>query len=98
MLIPPRAILIAKGKDGKPRVLPLNATARNVFKALLEDTTTGEWLFTNRDGGPMKSIKKGFAAACARAKIDDLRPYDLRHTFATGGGISSLSMARKGCR
>jgi site-specific recombinase XerD len=31
----------------------------------------------------MKSIKKGFAAACERAKIEDLRPYDLRHTFAT---------------
>ena len=31
----------------------------------------------------MKSIKKGFAAACGRAKIVDLRPYDLRHTFAT---------------
>jgi hypothetical protein len=31
----------------------------------------------------MKSFKKGFAAACARAGIEDLRPYDLRHTFAT---------------
>jgi integrase len=31
----------------------------------------------------METFKKGFAAACARAGIDDLRPYDLRHTFAT---------------
>ncbi|HEX8844704.1 MAG TPA: tyrosine-type recombinase/integrase [Pyrinomonadaceae bacterium] len=31
----------------------------------------------------MKSIKKSFAAACKRAGIEDLRPYDLRHTFAT---------------
>ena len=38
---------------------------------------------TNRDGGPLQSIKKGFAAACERAEINDLRPYDLRHTFAT---------------
>jgi len=83
VLIPPRAVLIAKGRDGKPRVLPLNATARNVFKVLLEDTTTGEWLFTNRDGKPMKSIKKGFTNACVRAEIEDLRPYDLRHSFAT---------------
>lgn len=83
VLIPPRAVLIAKGKDGKPRVLPLNAVARNVFKILVEDTTTGEWLFTNRDGNPMNSIKKGFTAACVRAVIEDLCPYDLRHTFAT---------------
>ena len=32
---------------------------------------------------PIKAIKKGFAAACVRAGIEDLRAYDLRHTFAT---------------
>lgn len=83
VLIPPRAVLVAKGKDGKPRVLPLNGVAQNVFTILVEDSTTGDWLFTNRDGGQMKAIKKGFTAACVRAEIDDLRPYDLRHTFAT---------------
>jgi integrase len=83
VLIPPRAVLVVKGKDGKPRVLPLNRTARGVFTILVGDSTTGEWLFTNRGGGPMKSIKKGFAAACERAGIEDLRPYDLRHSFAT---------------
>jgi hypothetical protein len=31
----------------------------------------------------MKTIKTGFNGACRRAKITDLRPYDLRHTFAT---------------
>ena len=83
VLIPPRAVLIVKGKDGKPRVLPLNRTAQNVFTILVGDSTTGEWLFTNRNSEPMKAIKKGFAAACVRAGIDDLRPYDLRHSFAT---------------
>lgn len=83
VLIPPRAVLIAKGKDGHPRVLPLNRIARNVFEILVADTTTSAWLFTNRDGEPMKAIKKGFSAACERAGLEDLRPYDLRHTFAT---------------
>jgi integrase len=41
----------------------------------------GEWLFTNRKGEPIKAIKKVFAAARARAGIENLRPYDLRHTF-----------------
>jgi integrase len=82
-LIPPKAVLVAKGKDGNPRVLPLNRMAQSVFKILAEDSTTGEWLFTNRDGEPIKAIKKGFTAACERAEIEDLRPYDLRHTFAT---------------
>ncbi|HEV7844512.1 MAG TPA: site-specific integrase [Pyrinomonadaceae bacterium] len=83
VLIPPHAVLVARGKDGHPRILPLNVEAYNVFRVLVEDTTTGEWLFTNRYGNPMKAIKKGFIAACDRAEIDDLRPYDLRHTFAT---------------
>lgn len=83
VLIPPRAVLVAKGKDGKPRVLPLNRVAQNVFTILVGDSTTGEWLFTNRKGERMKSIKKGFTAACVRAEIEDLRPYDLRHSFAT---------------
>ena len=29
------------------------------------------------------SIKKDWQRACERAGIDNLRPYDLRHTFAT---------------
>ena len=48
VLVPPKAVLVAKGKDGKPRVLPLNQTAQGIFRILLEDSTTGEWLFTNR--------------------------------------------------
>src|SRR5689334_8996160 len=31
----------------------------------------------------MNSIKQSFTGACERAGIEDLRPYDLRHTFAT---------------
>ncbi|MFN2455492.1 MAG: tyrosine-type recombinase/integrase [Pyrinomonadaceae bacterium] len=83
VLIPPKAVLVAKGKDGKPRVLPLNGVAQNVFTILVGDSTTGEWLFTNRKGERMKSIRKGFTAACIRAEIEDLGPYDLRHSFAT---------------
>ena len=83
VLLPAKSILVAKGKDGKARVVPLNLTAQNVFRILVEDSTTGEWLFTNRKGEPIKAIKKGFAAACIRAGIENLRPYYLRHTFAT---------------
>ena len=61
----------------------MNQTAQKVFTVLIEDSTTGEWLFTNRKGEPIKAIKKRFAATCARAGIENLRPYDLRHTFAT---------------
>jgi integrase/recombinase XerD len=84
VLVPAKAVLVAKGKDGRPRVLPLNLIAQAVFSDLVSNCNDADgWLFTNRQGEPMRSIKKGFAAACARAGVLDLRPYDLRHTFAT---------------
>jgi len=81
-MIPPHSVFVAHGKDGTTRMVPLNSKAEAVFEVLCGDETTGRWLFA-KDGKPIKSIKKGWQAACARAAIDDLRPYDLRHTFAT---------------
>jgi len=83
VLIPPRAVMVAKGKNGRPRVLPINRTAQSAFANLVKDASAEGWLFTNRDGEPIKAIKKGFTRACTRAGIEDLRAYDLRHTFAT---------------
>jgi integrase len=81
-MIPPHSIFVAHGKDGTKRIVPLNSKAERIFEVLCGDESTGRWLFA-KDGKPFKSIKKGFAAARARAGIEDLRPYDLRHTFAT---------------
>ena len=85
MLMTPQegALLVAHGKDGRTRMVPLNETARRILQVLCGDSTTGDWLFVGRAGRPLGSIKKGFAAACERAGIEGLRPYDLRHTFAT---------------
>jgi integrase len=83
VIIPPRAILVVHGKDRSTRLVPLNNPAFNILEVLCGDVTTGDWLFANRDGQPIQRFKKGFAAACERAGIEDLRPYDLRHTFAT---------------
>jgi integrase len=83
IIIPPRAFLVVHGKDKSTRLVPLNNPAFSILEILCVDVTTGDWLFLNREGDPIKSFKKGFAAACARAEIEDLRPYDMRHTFAT---------------
>ena len=64
-------------------LMVLSFTAQWSIPAGLKDSTTGEWLFINRKGEPIKAIKKGFAAACARADIKNLRQCDLRHTFLT---------------
>lgn len=83
IIIPPRAILVAHGKDGSTRLVPLNQTAQDILQVLCSDHSTGDYLFANRDGTPIKRFKKGFSSACTRAGIDNLRPYDLRGTFAT---------------
>ena len=93
-LIPPGGMFVLRAKDGRTRTVPLNKMARELFSLLLCDSSTGRWLFLNRDGNPLQSFKKGFAQTCERAGIADLRPYDLRHTFATRlvdrGVISAL--------
>jgi integrase len=83
VILPPKSLLVVHGKAGRTRVVPLNSKALGVVEVLVADAATGDYLFANREGEPFGSIKKGFQAACRRAKITNLRPYDLRHTFAT---------------
>jgi integrase len=65
------------------RSIPLNNAAERILRVLCEDVTITGWLFVNREGKPLGSFKKGWQRACEIAGIEDLRPYDLRHTFAT---------------
>src|SRR5947209_3377971 len=83
VILPPRSLLVVHGKAGRTRIVPLNAKAFGILEVLVSDAATGDYLFANKDGQPFASIKKGFTSACRRAKITNLRPYDLRHTFAT---------------
>jgi integrase len=45
-------------------------------------------VFRRRDGKPLRTLRSVFARACARAKLTDVTPHALRHTFA-----SRLAMA-----
>lgn len=83
ILLPVNSLLVERGKSGKPRVIPLNKKARLVLRVLINNVTTDEWLFTNRNGEPMKSVKRGFARSFQRAGLNGLRSYDMRHSFST---------------
>ncbi|HEV8186828.1 MAG TPA: tyrosine-type recombinase/integrase [Pyrinomonadaceae bacterium] len=83
VLMPPYSVVVAKGKDGRARVLPLNAVSYRAFSQLVSHCSCGDWLFRNVRDEPLHSVKRGFSGACSRANIANLRPYDLRHTFAT---------------
>lgn len=69
-------------------VVPINGLARAALTAAREAATSDyvvEWA-----GGPIKSIRKGFAAMCADAGLDDVSPHVMRHTAAVhmvAGGV-----------
>jgi len=77
----------AYAKNGRTRSVPLNRVARAALARIIEQTP-GPFVFAKRDGRPLRSIRKPFAAACEEAKLTDVTPHTLRHTFG-----SKLAMA-----
>lgn len=74
-------------KSGKAGSIPLNASARKAlvsragFRA--EHCPASPWVFSNRRGERIASIKKGFARAVRKACLQDVHPHDLRRTFGS---------------
>jgi integrase len=77
----------AYAKNGRTRTVPLNRVARAALARIIEQTP-GPFVFAGRGGRPLRSIRKAFTAACEEAKLADVTPHTLRHTFA-----SKLAMA-----
>ncbi len=100
----------AYAKNGKTRSVPLNSRAKEALKELRSDTR-GEYVFSQSNGRPYKSMEKPFTAACKAAKLTGtgVTLHTLRHTFASRlamagvdlktimelGGWSDLSMVQR---
>jgi integrase len=73
-------------------VVPINATLRAALLAArgaaLSDHVI-EWA-----GGPVGSIKRGFASAVRAAGLSDVTPHVLRHTAAVHMAVAGVSMAK----
>jgi integrase/recombinase XerD len=86
------AYLIVRGKGGKERLAPLNASARDAVKTWLvtreaarpEKAPDSPWLFPST-GASGHLTPRRFAQAAMDANIDPARvsPHVLRHAFAT---------------
>ena len=93
-----REVRLDQTKSGVPRQVPLTENAMNIVRALLaqQGRPKSPYLLAKEDGTRYADMKKGFNAACRRAKITGIRWHDLRHTFASwfvqsGGDLYHLS-------
>ena len=73
-------------KNGKLGSVPLNSHAHEAimsrarFRA--EHCPDSPWVFCDKQGRRIASVKKSFNSACEKAGIADFRRHDLRHTCA----------------
>lgn len=75
--LPPGTV---QSKKRRP-VVPITPSLRPHLEEAIRHSSTGFVL--EYEGRPVRSIKRAFATACRRAKLEKVTPYVLRHTGAT---------------
>jgi integrase len=73
-------------KNGEQKTLPLNKIALDVLeKKFIVKSLKNDYVFKNSIGGKVNhnSLRNLFHKSLRKAKIDNFRLHDLRHTFAT---------------
>jgi integrase len=72
-------------KSGRSRTVALNSLAHELLRKIKQEAEPGcPWVFPARVGaGHMVDPRKPLARAMVRAGISDLRPHDLRRSFAS---------------
>lgn len=88
-------VTIRKGKGNKYREVPLNKTVRKVLSQWLEKNPEGP-LFPNRYGKPIteRGIYGIIAEHAYRAKLEDVMPHTLRHTFCKNAVDAGVPLDR----
>ena len=87
-------------KNGKVGSVPLNETAKSALRRRddfrQQHCPDSNWVFAQKNGERIQSVKKSFASACAAAGIADFRIHDLRHCCAAWlvqAGVSIRAVA-----
>ena len=76
-------LLATNTKDGEPREVPILGPVADALSELPRHIGS-DYVFVNPDTGkPYTDIKKAWHTALRKAKIEDFRFHDLRHTFSS---------------
>jgi integrase len=89
-------IYLEKTKSQKPREIPINDDLDELLKNIRrKNQLRSEYVFCDKNGKKFSNLHRSFTSSLRRAKIEDFRFHDLRHTFAShfvmrGGSIKAL--------
>ena len=76
-------IHLDKTKSGERREIPINQTLRDTLKTLVRRIDCPFVFYNPATGNQWQELRRSFDRACRRAKLQDFRFHDLRHTFAS---------------
>jgi integrase len=82
-------ITTENSKSGKARQVPMNEVVLDLIRKL---APAAGFIFRKSSGEPYSDVGAAFKTACLRAKINDCRFHDLRHTLSKILGHSTISL------
>jgi integrase len=81
-----RTVTVMRSKNGERRTIPVNETVLQILKEKSKvRSLASDRVFCSKTFTPMESghLRRSFRLALSKAKIEEFRFHDLRHTFAT---------------
>jgi integrase len=84
------AILIPDSKTGK-KFVPLTQPVINIIETL-QRVEGNDYLFPGQKNAPYQGFVKVWKSIKLKAKLDDVRLHDLRHSFASVGAMGGESL------
>ena len=70
----------------------MNTVLKETLTRLRERSDGSGCFFVSRSGQPFRSIRTQFTTACRNAKLADVTPHTLRHTFASRLAIAGIGL------
>ncbi len=85
-------IRLPDSKTG-PKSIPLSAPAMQLLEAMRPTSRSSKWVFPAQTKNlPFSNVSTPWKAVCEEAGLANFRIHDLRHSYASVGGRSGLSL------